>query len=92
VREGSSLWQALDDTHLFSDIAIEMTRVGESTGALSEMLINVADFYDEEIDSSLSTLMALLEPFMLIFMGMIVALMLLAIYLPLLRSYAQAGG
>jgi len=92
VREGSSLWQALDDTHLFSDIAIEMSRVGESTGALSEMLINVADFYDEEIDTNLSTLMALLEPFMLIFMGMIVALMLLAIYLPLLRSYAQAGG
>jgi type IV pilus assembly protein PilC len=92
VREGSALWQALDDTHLFSDIAIEMTRVGESTGALSEMLINVADFYDEEIDNNLSTMMALLEPFMLVFMGMIVAMMLLAIYLPLLRSYAQAGG
>src|SRR5262245_47702340 len=92
VREGTALWQALDDTHLFSDIAIEMTRVGESTGALSEMLLNVADFYDEEIDNNLSTIMALLEPVMLIFMGMIVAMMLLAIYLPLLRSYAQAGG
>ena len=92
VREGSSLWQALDDTHLFSDIAIEMSRVGESTGALSEMLVSVADFYDEEIDTRLSTVMSLLEPFMLIFMGMIVALMMLAIYLPLLRSYAQAGG
>jgi len=92
VREGSALWQALDDTHLFSDIAVEMTRVGESTGALSEMLISVADFYDEEIDTRLSTVMSLLEPFMLIFMGLIVALMMLAIYLPLLRSYAQAGG
>jgi type IV pilus assembly protein PilC len=92
VREGTALWQALDDTRLFSDIAIEMTRVGESTGALSEMLISVADFYDEEIDTKLSTVMSLLEPLMLIFMGLIVALMLLAIYLPLLRSYAQAGG
>jgi type IV pilus assembly protein PilC len=90
VREGSSLWQSLEATALFSDIAIEMTKVGESTGALSEMLISVAEFYDEEIDTSLSTIMSLLEPLMLIFMGFIVALMMLAIYLPLLRSYSQA--
>jgi type IV pilus assembly protein PilC len=92
VREGSSLWQAIDATGLFSDIAIEMTKVGESTGALSEMLTNISDFYDEEIDTNLGTLMALLEPLMLIFMGLIVAMMLLAIYLPLLRSYSQTGG
>jgi type IV pilus assembly protein PilC len=91
VREGSSLWQALDGTGLFSDLAIEMTKVGESTGALSDMLVNVSEFYDEEIDTSLGTIMALLEPGMLIFMGMIVAMMLLAIYLPLLRSYSQSG-
>jgi type IV pilus assembly protein PilC len=91
VREGSSLWQALDATGLFSDLAIEMTKVGESTGALSDMLINVSEFYDEEIDTSLSTIMALLEPGMLIFMGMIVAMMLLAIYLPLLQSYSKSG-
>ena len=90
VREGSSLWQSLEATALFSDIAIEMTKVGESTGALSEMLISVAEFYDEEIDTSLSTIMSLLEPIMLIFMGLVVALMMLAIYLPLLRSYSQA--
>jgi len=90
VREGSSLWQSLEATSLFSDIAIEMAKVGESTGALSEMLINVAEFYDEEIDTSLSTIMSLLEPLMLIFMGFIVAMMMLAIYLPLLRSYSQA--
>ena len=89
VREGSGLWQALEPTGLFSDIAIEMSKVGESTGALSEMLISVAEFYDEEIDTSLSTIMSLLEPLMLIFMGLIVAMMMLAIYLPLLRSYSQ---
>jgi type IV pilus assembly protein PilC len=92
VREGTGLWQALDDTHLFSDIAIEMTKVGESTGALADMLGNVAEFYDEEIDTRLGTIMALLEPVMLIFMGIIVAMMLLAIYLPLLKSYSQTGG
>ena len=92
VREGTGLWQALEDTNLFSDIAIEMTKVGESTGALSDMLVNVAEFYDEEIDTRLSTIMALLEPMMLIFMGLLVAMMLLAIYLPLLRSYSQTAG
>jgi type IV pilus assembly protein PilC len=92
VREGSGLWQALEDTGLFSDIAIEMTKVGESTGALADMLVNVSDFYDEEIDANLSTIMALLEPAMLVFMGVLVALMMLAIYMPLLKSYSQTGG
>jgi type IV pilus assembly protein PilC len=92
VREGQSLWQSLEETRLFSDIAIEMTKVGESTGALSDMLMNISDFYDEEIDTNLQTIMALLEPLMLIFMGLIVAVMMLAIYLPLLRSYSQTGG
>jgi type IV pilus assembly protein PilC len=92
VREGGSLWLGLEETNLFSDIAVEMTKVGESTGALSEMLVNVSDFYDEEIDNKLATLMALMEPVMLIGMGIIVALMLLAMYLPLLRSYSLTGG
>jgi type IV pilus assembly protein PilC len=90
VREGSSLWQSLEETGLFNDIAIEMTKVGESTGSLHDMLANVADFYDEEIETLLSTVIALLEPVMLVGMGVIVGGMLLAIYLPLLRSYAQS--
>lgn len=91
VREGGSIWQSLDETQLFSDIAIEMTRVGEQTGALHEMLENISEFYDEEIETRLGLMMALLEPLMLIGMGVIVAFMLLAIYLPLLRSYAQSS-
>ncbi len=91
VREGGSLWQSLEDTHLFSDIAIEMTKVGESTGALQEMLTHVSDFYDEEIDSRLATIIALLEPAMLIGMGALIGVMFLAIYMPLLRSYSQTS-
>ncbi len=91
VREGGSLWQSLEETGLFSDIAIEMTKVGESTGSLQEMLTHVADFYDEEIDNRLQTLIALLEPAMLIGMGFLIGVMFLAIYLPLLRSYAQSS-
>ena len=90
VREGESLWESLDETRLFNDIAIEMTKVGESTGSLHEMLANVADFYDEETETLLGTVIALLEPVMLIGMGFVVGGMLLAIYLPLLRSYAQS--
>ncbi len=90
VREGSSLWEALEATALFNDIAIEMTRVGESTGSLAEMLSNISDFYDEEIETRISTIMVFIEPTMLVVMGGFVVLIMLAIYLPLLRSYAQS--
>jgi type IV pilus assembly protein PilC len=91
VREGSSLWQALERTGLFNDIAIEMSKVGESTGALHDMLINASDFYDEEIDARIATIMIFLEPLMLVVMGFFVAMIMLAIYLPLLQSYSQSN-
>ena len=91
VREGSSLWESLEATRLFNDIAIEMTRVGESTGSLHDMLANVSDFYDEEIETRISTIMVFIEPTMLVIMGSFVVLIMLAIYLPLLRSYAQSS-
>jgi type IV pilus assembly protein PilC len=87
VREGGSLWESLEATDLMTDMAVEMVKVGESTGALEEMLTNVANFYDEEIESNLTTLVSLMEPLMLIFMAGVIAVMLLAIYLPLIRSY-----
>ena len=68
-----------------------MTKVGESTGSLNDMLENVSAFYEEEIDTRLSTVMSLLEPLMLIVMGVIIAAMLLAIYLPLMRGFAQSS-
>ncbi len=91
VREGSSLWESLEATGLFNDIAIEMTRVGESTGSLHDMLTNVSDFYDEEIETRIATIMVFLEPMMLVLMGGFVVLIMLAIYLPLLRSYSQSS-
>lgn len=87
VREGGSLWESLDQTGLMTDMSVEMIKVGESTGAMEEMLGNVATFYDEEIDSSLTTVVSLMEPVMLIFMAGVISVMLLAIYLPLIRSY-----
>jgi len=91
VREGNALASSLDETGLFSDLALEMIKVGESTGALQEMLENVSQLYDEEIDSSLQTIEALMVPVMLLFMGVVIASVILAIYLPLIKSFGLSG-
>jgi type IV pilus assembly protein PilC len=90
VREGHPLWESLERTGVMTDLAIEMVKVGESTGSLEIMLANVADFYDEEIDNDLTTLTSMLEPVMLVFMGFLIAMILLALYLPLLESYSTS--
>ncbi len=90
VREGQSLWESLERTGLLNDIAIEMIKVGESTGSLEEMLENTSEFMDEEIDYKLTRVVSLIEPLMLVFMAVVVGGMLLAIYLPLIRTYGQA--
>jgi type IV pilus assembly protein PilC len=92
VREGGSLWEGLDETELFTDITVQMIKVGESTGALDEMLTNASDFTDHEIDAQLQRMMAMVEPLMLVFMALIVAVMLLSVYYPLIQVYGQAGG
>ncbi len=85
VREGEPLWRSLDATGVISDLAIEMIKVGESTGALTEMLANVSEFYDEEIEARLSRMVSAIEPIILVFMGIIIAGLLYAFYLPLFR-------
>ena len=66
-------------------IAVRMIEVGESTGALQDMLNNVADFFDEEIETSLGRFMTLIEPVLIVIMGIVIAGMLLALYMPLLQ-------
>ncbi len=91
VQEGNALAASLEETGLFSDLALEMIRVGESTGALQDMLENVSQLYDEEIDNNLQTIESLLVPVMLVVMGAVIASILLAIYLPLIKSYGMQG-
>lgn len=91
VREGNALAVSLEQTGLFSDLALEMIKVGESTGALQEMLDNVSSLYDEEIDDSLQNIEALMVPVMLVFMGVFIAFIMLAIYMPLIKSYGMQG-
>ena len=85
VREGEPLWRSLENTGVMSDLAIEMIKVGESTGALTEMLANVSEFYDEEIEARLQRLVAAIEPLILVFMGSVIAILLYAFYLPLFQ-------
>ena len=85
VREGEPLWRSLDSTGVISDLAIEMIKVGESTGALTEMLTNVSEFYDEEIEARLTRLVTAIEPVILVVMGGVIAVLLYAFYLPLFR-------
>jgi len=90
VREGQSLWESLEGTGLFTDIAVEMIKVGESTGSLEEMLTSASDFTDEEIDYKLTRMVSLFEPLLIVFMAVVVGGMLLSLYLPMLRAYSQS--
>jgi type IV pilus assembly protein PilC len=92
VREGEPLWRSLDSTGVISDLAVEMIKVGESTGALTEMLANVSEFYDEEIEARLSRMVSALEPLILVVMGGVIALLLYAFYLPLFRLSSVGQG
>jgi type IV pilus assembly protein PilC len=85
VREGSSLAHSLQQRHTFPDVAIEMVEVGESTGALAEMLNSIADFYDEENETSLTRFSNLVQPVLLVIMGIVIAFLLLSLYMPLFQ-------
>jgi type IV pilus assembly protein PilC len=85
VREGRALSETLADRDLFPHVAVEMVEVGESTGALADMLNSVADFYDEENETSLTRFSNLVQPLLLIIMGFVIAALLLSLYMPLFR-------
>jgi type IV pilus assembly protein PilC len=85
VREGESFAAALEARRVFPEVAVKMAEVGESTGALQEMLNTVADFYDEEISTTMERFVTLVEPVLLVFMGLVIAGLLLALYMPLFQ-------
>jgi len=92
VREGGELWRALESTDIFTNLTIEMIKVGETSGALEEMLSSVSDFYDEEIDVRLARVISLVEPVILVGMGGVIATILLSVYLPIFRIMSQIKG
>ena len=90
VREGQSLARSLEQTKVFPEMSVEMMEVGESTGALPAMLNSVAEFYEEDVQNALATAMSLIEPVILIIMGVVVAFVLISLYLPIFSL--GAGG
>jgi type IV pilus assembly protein PilC len=83
VREGQTLAQSLEQTGVFPDLAVEMVEVGEATGALPTMLSSVAEFYEEDVQSALAAAMSLIEPIILVVMGVVVGFILISLYLPI---------
>jgi type IV pilus assembly protein PilC len=91
VREGKGLSVSLAATKLIPELAVEMIEVGESTGALPQMLNSVAEFFEEDVQTSLTAAMSLIEPIILIVMGIVVATILISLYLPIFSMSSGAG-
>ena len=91
VQEGQSFAAAMRERSSFPDVAVKMVEVGESTGALQEMLNSLADFYDEEIETEVSRFITLVEPVLLVIMGVIIAVVVLALYMPLFELSSVVG-
>ncbi len=83
VREGQSLSSSLASTGIFPGLSVDMIEVGESTGALAAMLTSVAEFYEDDVNTKMTAVLSLIEPAIMIFMGMFVAFVLIALYLPI---------
>jgi len=91
VREGHSLADALIETKVFPDLAAEMISVGEQTGALPQMLNSVSEFFEEDVATALTAALALIEPAILIVMGVVVVFILISLYLPIFSLGASGG-
>jgi type IV pilus assembly protein PilC len=90
VREGESLHGALAATTVMPEMALDMIEVGESSGAMAPMLNSVAEFYEEEVSLRFAAMVSLIEPLILVFMGVVVAGILISLYLPIF-SFSMAG-
>ena len=83
VKEGESFAKMMEEAKIFPNLVIKMVGVGEETGQLSDMLVKVADNYEEDVDILIASLSALMEPFLIVFMGLIVGFIVIAMFLPL---------
>jgi type IV pilus assembly protein PilC len=92
VREGETLHGALASGKIMPDLALDMIEVGESSGALAPMLNSVAEFYEEEVSLRLGAMVALIEPVILVFMGVLVAFILISLYLPIFSFSINGSG
>ena len=92
VKEGDTITAPLDQSKVFPPMVISMVDVGEQTGALPEMLMRIADNYDEEVDNAVAAMTSLLEPIMIVFLAVVVGSIVIALFLPLISLIDQLGG
>jgi type IV pilus assembly protein PilC len=91
IAEGESITQPLTETGVFPPMVTQMISVGENTGNLDQMLNKIADFYEEEVEASVSGLTSILEPVIIVVMGIIVGGILVAMYLPMFEIIGKIG-
>ena len=93
VEGGASLAKAMGDTGVFPDMLVQMTATGEETGRLPEMLLRTADFYEQRVTAKVEGLSSLVEPVAIVLLGIVIALMLVALYLPIFNlGHAMRSG
>jgi type IV pilus assembly protein PilC len=91
VQEGIPIAQPLTEDPLFPPMVSQMVRIGEETGELEQMLSKVADFYEDEVDSTIASLMSIIEPIMMIGVGFMVGIIIVAMYLPMFKMMQLIG-
>jgi len=92
VSEGKTLADPLGRAKIFPAMVVSMISVGEATGALDNMLNKIADFYDDEVDSAVAALTSMLEPMLMIFLGITVGFVIVAMYMPIFQMGSAVGG
>ncbi len=92
IREGESIAPPLGESGLFDDLVVNMIDVGEATGSLDQMLLKIADTYDNEVDIKVSTLFKAIEPTIIIFLAVVVGFIVMALFLPILKMLNTLGG
>ena len=92
IAEGQTMAEPLSESEVFPAMVCSMISVGESTGALDAMLEKIADFYDEEVDQAVNSLTSLIEPFMLVFLGVTIGGLVIAMYLPIFKIAGVISG
>lgn len=92
IAEGQTLAEPLDATGVFPPMVVHMISIGESTGTLDSMLAKIADFYDDEVDVAVSTLTSLIEPVMIVFLGVVVGGLVVSMYLPIFKIAGTVAG
>jgi type IV pilus assembly protein PilC len=91
IREGETIADPLGRSNIFPPMVIQMISVGESTGALDSMLSKIADFYEEEVDVAVGNLTSLLEPFLMVFLGVVIGGVVVSMYLPIFQMASAVG-